>query len=451
MELEDYNNPWAINALEELLYFCCPECEVRDQSEELFIQHAIESHPRSKAFLLPFKVKLEYKESISYSNSDDFDYDTDNIGDEMVKRELYESDCPVPSSALVKVEYDDSGMPEESDEIIENYSQVESSSDLKRESKKTKIRKKKVKSNDTEKKAHISRNYSCFDAECDFQTNAQSKLLEHLEVVHKTLESGTCLKCNKVISKAGSKSYIYNHMESCYNSAVNSCHKCGKQFSQKFSLIIHLKNVHSEETFECKECKKVFKNLNTFTNHQVIHDKDRRRYQCHLCSNDYGTKNALEVHVMKAHEGKKDLFKTKQCNFCGKKFESNAKLAEHVDMKHNEDYKGVDCDLCNKNYVNQTSLEKHKRLVHFKERNFVCEICAKSFQTRPYLKHHIESVHGGLKKYKCKLCDKAFAQVFGLKRHMDSFHEGKRYHCTKCVRSFTQEYHLKQHIETSHN
>ena len=85
MELEDYNNPWAINAIEELLFFCCPECEVRDQSEELFIQHALESHPKSKAFLLPFKVKLEYKESMTYSNDDDFDYDTDN-GDETVKR-----------------------------------------------------------------------------------------------------------------------------------------------------------------------------------------------------------------------------------------------------------------------------------------------------------------------------------------------------------------------------
>ena len=77
-------SPWAINNLEELLYYCCPECDVRDQSEEQFIQHAFENHPEAKNYLLPFKVKLE---SDNYYDDNDYE-DSNHVKSEMT----YESD-----------------------------------------------------------------------------------------------------------------------------------------------------------------------------------------------------------------------------------------------------------------------------------------------------------------------------------------------------------------------
>ena len=47
-------NPWIVTNLEEFLYFCCPECDERSQSEELFLDHAFEKHPSSKDCLIPF-------------------------------------------------------------------------------------------------------------------------------------------------------------------------------------------------------------------------------------------------------------------------------------------------------------------------------------------------------------------------------------------------------------
>ena len=41
-------NPWIVGRLEEFLYFCCPECDERNQSKELFLQHALEHHPLAK-------------------------------------------------------------------------------------------------------------------------------------------------------------------------------------------------------------------------------------------------------------------------------------------------------------------------------------------------------------------------------------------------------------------
>ena len=31
----DKDNPWAVENLKEFLYFCCPECDERNQSEDI--------------------------------------------------------------------------------------------------------------------------------------------------------------------------------------------------------------------------------------------------------------------------------------------------------------------------------------------------------------------------------------------------------------------------------
>ena len=46
--MNDEINPWAIHNVEDFLYFCCPECEEKNQSKDLFIKHAINEHPKSK-------------------------------------------------------------------------------------------------------------------------------------------------------------------------------------------------------------------------------------------------------------------------------------------------------------------------------------------------------------------------------------------------------------------
>ena len=55
-------NPWAVENINEFLYFCCPECDERNQSKEYFIQHALEKHPKAKECLPQIEIKLEPKE-----------------------------------------------------------------------------------------------------------------------------------------------------------------------------------------------------------------------------------------------------------------------------------------------------------------------------------------------------------------------------------------------------
>ena len=52
-------NPWNVNQLEEFLYFCCPECNDKNQSKELFLEHALVHHPHSINCLKKFHIKEE--------------------------------------------------------------------------------------------------------------------------------------------------------------------------------------------------------------------------------------------------------------------------------------------------------------------------------------------------------------------------------------------------------
>ena len=59
MESDDKNNPWSVSKLEEFLYFCCPECDLKDQSKEAFVQHALDHHPKSKDAIQSIYIKEE--------------------------------------------------------------------------------------------------------------------------------------------------------------------------------------------------------------------------------------------------------------------------------------------------------------------------------------------------------------------------------------------------------
>ena len=62
-------NPWAVNNLKEFLYYCCPECEEKVKSLDIFLQHALNQHALAKEILPKIIVKEEFDEQYN----DDFD------------------------------------------------------------------------------------------------------------------------------------------------------------------------------------------------------------------------------------------------------------------------------------------------------------------------------------------------------------------------------------------
>ena len=56
------DNPWCVESLQAFTFLNCPECDYRSKEETAFQNHAVENHPKSRAFFgLPF-VMVEIKE-----------------------------------------------------------------------------------------------------------------------------------------------------------------------------------------------------------------------------------------------------------------------------------------------------------------------------------------------------------------------------------------------------
>ena len=41
-------NPWLAFDISDFNFFCCPECAYKSKVEEVFIEHAVEIHPKSR-------------------------------------------------------------------------------------------------------------------------------------------------------------------------------------------------------------------------------------------------------------------------------------------------------------------------------------------------------------------------------------------------------------------
>ena len=78
---EDVFNPWNVSNLDDFLHYCCPECDVRHESRTLFINHAIDEHPKSRHFLSILDLKQD-NESFEFGHFEDFG-DTEMYEDDL--------------------------------------------------------------------------------------------------------------------------------------------------------------------------------------------------------------------------------------------------------------------------------------------------------------------------------------------------------------------------------
>ena len=105
------------------------------------------------------------------------------------------------------------------------------------------------------------------------------------------------------------------------------------------------------------------------------------------------------------------------CEFCGKKYEKNHALQEHIDKLHaagdqEKSEKSCLCPDCGKVLKFKNRL-KHLKLCQTKEKKqkittpYSCGVCMKTFQKLLYLKRH-KLTHEGEKFHECDLCEALF-------------------------------------------
>ena len=253
MDNDEDKNPWFVTNVDAFLYFCCPECDLKDQSKEHFIQHALEKHPRAQIaqnYLFNLQVKEEPDDNYNHENQHDFD------NSDLVKTELKE------------IEEEHNGVFDD-----EDYSMPEDG--------------------------------------------------PHNEVFEKFINN-ICVICDKEFD---SNNALRNHMASDHQNDTTSKTRVAKNHVQYSEDFIE----DEDDLFKCDMCEKSFDKFSLLEQHvKQIHDATVRNNACEFCGKLLATKQSLEIHIARIHEGRKDF----NCNHCNKAFSRASDRDLHIRHVH---------------------------------------------------------------------------------------------------------------------
>ena len=201
--------------------------------------------------------------------------------------------------------------------------------------------------------------------QCDYQTNAITKLNLHNQLKHFGLEH----PCDICGFKAKNFYSLESHKSKkhgiCFPPRPKyprfdgfKCRLCPKEFASQGGLRRHVESLHgAHDAYKCEQCDfktAIFKSLE---NHkQSVHEGVR--YNCDQCDFKATTKGNVNVHIRTKHEGKR--FK---------------------------------CDQCDHSVTSFNNLNNHKKSKHGEEANYKCDQCNFQLRSKQRLQIHVNSMH----------------------------------------------------------
>ena len=375
-------NPWAVEQIEDFLYFCCPECDHKCKCRNSFIEHGLNRHPNCKETLLKFMCCKEEDEQL-FSVKHETKENEEITGHRVEIQEI-------AGHSVENQQFFCTDLEEANYDIIDQDMDYHNSGE--------------------------GEIYDCDLCEKSFQT--QTRLNIHVAKIHQKKKKSN----GKLKNETRFESKSNNLTENPQNFSGFKCELCDEQFADITELKKHILKYHKRIKC-CPCCPEVFKKSRALKCHISEQHPEhccKKGFTCEFCGKTFTVKNTLQDHIKSIHDGVLEY----KCDKCGREFGCRRNLVVHMKGVH-EKLKNYVCHQCGQEFGYSQSLKTHMKRVHEKFK-CLCEICKKEFPSVTALRDHKQIVHDGVNKYECKICHKNFGCGSHLRRHYLNLHKVKK-------------------------
>ena len=455
-KIEEEANPWNVSNLDEFLYYCCPECDIKHDSRTLFINHAIDEHPKSRQYLSIFGL-IQNEED---SNFDHFEDNEEAFEDKFEITDLENGDTK-DDNFEDKFEITDLENGDKKVDIFDDFETSELFEDN-------------LDFNDMEDepKVEIKKEQ---DKDDDIEPKEKKIKLELPKIVYnnKPICRVICLLCNKEFAH---ERRVLDHHKNIHGRKKPSWKEIETPIEEiKEEPKVNETTDESDPKVKCELCNKEVKNANCLRKHMELHkvitkaedfvfeeivDGEMvKKYRCPRedCDKIFDKKSLWECHkkVHKRQDGKinrliaaqkrKEKFLEEKlerfnveidpitgkemyrCDKCDMRFDTVAKIEQHNEWHEIGKEKSEKCFICEKEFDHKNILAKHMKDNHRNEEGeYKCHRCSRTFKLCQKLESHLIREHEiGEFRHKCDQCGKAYSEKQKLKKHKETVHEGK--------------------------
>jgi len=268
---------------------------------------------------------------------------------------------------------------------------------------------------------------------CSFSTLDHKEVRAHMDDSHVT-EKLPCpeVDCEKTFWNIRS---LVSHRRKHSPGHVYECWQCNYKNTRASAVAFHFNSVHLKiKPHLCDKCPGAFPSRGRLLVHvRAVHCSDDKRFRhyCTVCGKDFSTKQYLTIHI-RLHTGERPH----TCEECGKSFSDSAYFSNHVKShKRKAAGKFHVCDICDKKYTAASSLRSHKyvhnRISEEKPQKYSNEfklMCINRVEeigvsrSSSELGVNFSTLRGWVSMTKnpqrCEVCEKVFSYPAQLANHM---------------------------------